>query len=137
MQFTSTAREDVNRAVTLRHGLDRGKPMTWREACQHPSMFDQENSIDAIVRIVDGKIEYIDTVRPEDPTGYFEPRPGYRAPQNPILAALRADCGDPSETVAEVAEWYLLDLDDSGNTPEHIDHARKVLTRLANVYKED
>lgn len=100
----------------------------------------------------------VDTVRPEDPepwkddfggryasisdipdrySAIFDPRPGYRAPQNPVLVAFRIDCADPSETIAEVAEWYLLDLYDSGNLPDHIDHARKVLTRLANAYKED
>ena len=64
-------------------------------------------------------------------------REGARPDPNPILVAFRIDCADPSETVAEVAEWYLLDLDECGNLPEHIDHARKVLTRIMNIHKED
>jgi len=57
-----------------------------------------------------------------------------RSHENPILVAFRIDCADPSETTAEVAEWYLLDLDDSGNLPEHIEDARRILTRLVRVF---
>lgn len=77
---------------------------------------------------------------PDRYSAIFDPRPGYRAPQNPILVALRegTEWDDlPMRTRVRdqldvlLNEPYMFDA-----TPAQIEHARKVLTRLANVYKE-
>lgn len=62
-----------------------------------------------------------------------DPRPEFDHPVNRILVAFREDAKQPGESLAETAEWYLLDLPESGNTPDEIDHARRVLTRIANM----
>lgn len=60
-----------------------------------------------------------------------------RPPVNPILVNLRADLGFDS-TVSELANEYLDEAEgrfdnrwEDDFTPEQIDHAHKVLTRLA------
>ena len=63
----------------------------------------------------------------------FDPRPEYDHPVNRILVAFREDVKQPGESLLATAEWYLLDLPQSRNTPDEIDHARRVLTRLANM----
>lgn len=83
---------------------------------------------------------YIDTVRP----ALYEPRPGYRAPQNLILAyfrhrrdgagfdldyfidALRQVQATGDRQLARV----MFDPHESGYLPEHADHALRVLERL-------
>lgn len=63
----------------------------------------------------------------------FDPRPECDHPVNRILVAFREDVKQLGESLLATAEWYLLDLPQSGNTPDEIDHARRVLTRLANM----
>lgn len=63
---------------------------------------------------------------------HFIPRAEYRAPANPILVDFR---NDPyrQEFGASVLDDYLsgLALGSMEALPEHIEHARKVLARLA------
>lgn len=71
---------------------------------------------------------------------FYEPRPKFdhvqRNPVNPILAIVRQT---PSITAHSWLNKPLLrgELPMSAYTPEEIDHARRVLTRLANLTKED
>lgn len=83
----------------------------------------------------------------------FAPRPEYARPEpNPILVAARNDRMGKAYRTSAVAQWWLdaigqhrqgvpfsilTDQILNRATPAQIDHARKVLTRLANVYKED
>lgn len=85
-------------------------------------------------------VRHSDAPGPDDLAEY-DPRPGYRAPQNPILAAFREQteqqkfeggfCGHG----IEAAYWLQYGEDDpevwAPYAPEHIKHARRVLTRLA------
>lgn len=121
--FTSTAREDVNRTDYYAPDAFEAWP--------------------------------VDTVRPEDPepwkddfgdryasisdvpdrySAIYDPRPGYRPQQNPILAYARQRRAE-GESFATIL-WRVNNGGTSG-TIAQIEHARKVLTRLANIYKED
>jgi len=65
------------------------------------------------------------------PEGGWESEPSvqYNAP-NPILVAFRTD----PEPDADTARFWIAQMDDySTATDAHIDHARRVLTRLANL----
>lgn len=134
--FTSTAREDVNRT-------DYYAPDAF-EAWPVDTVRPEDPEPFYVARRGDGMDGT--PYRTAAPEGVLAPRPGYRAPQNPILAAFRADNPahgmEAGSTVIDLARVYLNGLDDGdfdrteGTLPEHIDHARKVLTRLANIYKE-
>lgn len=59
---------------------------------------------------------------------------------NPILVAFRKWCMKvPTQPISRVARVEVIDLDhgravgQAAATPAHIDHARKVLTRLARL----
>ena len=70
-----------------------------------------------------------------------EPRPEYDNNPNPILVAFREDLPHalvPFVTTQEAAKWWLhlpdyRDMEECFS-PKHIDHARKVLEKLVNVY---
>lgn len=90
------------------------------------------------------------TSSPVGGTGYFrniyDPREKYGRPQNnstnPVLTAFRRqiamqeDEGGFTGLAAEANYWLDMDEDEGvdrgGVTPAHIDHARKVLARLAS-----
>lgn len=61
---------------------------------------------------------------------YYEPRPEYDNNPNPILVEFRE-----AEAPDKVTRW--LDLLDGAEEwpPEHINHARAVLTRLERIYR--
>jgi hypothetical protein len=78
----------------------------------------------------------------------WSPRPEYARPEpNPILVDFRANETRQATGTAKLARLWLSVLSDgrdwerhTGNratSPTQIEHARKVLTRLVNVYKED
>ena len=171
MIFTSTAREDVNRntdpepwACYEQSPVGSGTPSN-RHDHEHEGYVYWEPRPE------------FDTVRPDDPKPWFyallgraregftparsavqetggfvyQPRPGYRAPQNPILVAFREKVAERGEhpywgdTYDSFMDWLDYEHDFGptegsvchGYLPAHIEHARKVLTRLVNIYKED
>lgn len=83
------------------------------------------------------------------PTTYWKPRPEFDRPQhnptNPILEAFRDHVATQwvylpeVSTYAEDVETFDGLRDDSfiGTTPDQIDHARRVLARLASLTKEN
>lgn len=72
---------------------------------------------------------------PVEGSGEWDFRPEFNTPVNPILSGLREDVEgseDFSHNTVSHAEFWLSILEDQEafSTPEHIDHARKVLARL-------
>ena len=84
-------------------------------------------------RYANGDRRVAPEVDPDDPTTR-DPRPEYDHPQhnepNPILVRLRVERSDPAGFVKS-GDLSRMDIDISDATPEHIDHARRVLSRLA------
>lgn len=73
--------------------------------------------------------------------GKFDPRPEYDNNPNPILQEFREfDMVRSASTTRESAAHLLLSFDawipswGKGYTREHIDHAKRVLEKLVNVY---
>ena len=73
--------------------------------------------------------------------GWLKPQ---HNPPNPILTTLRLNCDTPEEDgfTAPIAATYFLhigidNVEPEQASPEHIEHARKVLERLARLIKEE
>ena len=68
----------------------------------------------------------------------YEPRPEYDNNPNPILLAFREDVEDARGDDSGIVEEWLAHLQDAeyhlNHPEEEVDHARKVLTKLVNVY---
>jgi len=134
MQFTSTAREDVNRNVGWPPNFAAPVSVTDTVRPEDPKPWVSSN----------GYRHEVQAWHPISGSDFYDPRPGYRAPQNPILVAFRGRLRYQSMvnpvSSARLAEVWLSDLprygggEHVGDLPEHIEHARKVLTRLAAVF---
>lgn len=64
----------------------------------------------------------------------YAPRPEYAVLDNPLLGALRdckRFCPEDCEDALAWVEWLWQEDRAEGDQPAHIDHARRVLTRLA------
>lgn len=126
MILSSTTRESVNGAGPFYSGQVRPEdPMPW-VCSQHGERYSDEN------------------VRERNPVARcdtYDPRPEYRAPANPILVTFREYVSEwiiSGTTVAALAEDFMSASPtwrDAARQalPEHIVHARKVLTRLSQL----
>jgi hypothetical protein len=79
----------------------------------------------------------------ENPNGDYAtlcPRPEFDVPDNPILAAFRTDWYRPEDGLGQepdVLDYWIDWLDYTApqlHTVKHIEHARRVLQKLAAVY---
>lgn len=74
----------------------------------------------------------------------YAPRPEFNVPDNPILVAFRRSHeGGGSRSWPDLRTWNKSIVTDNGGfwschyKPAHIEHARRVLEKLSNVYRED
>lgn len=120
MIFTSTAREAIGPDVRPED------PKPW-DGNTAPPAFPDENRFEYEVGL--------ELVFNDIALGY-DPRPGHRAPQNPILADFRSAVSDPRNKGMSPSEVALAWTQEPGHfmnydVPEHVEHAWKVLTGLA------
>lgn len=119
MMFTSTSRESIDKY---------GDPHPYRLDLGAVRPEDPRPWVSHAGRFVNYKSDMV--VWPRS----FDPRPEYRAPANPILVAFRAnrDAGSSVEARHVLRDFYHFVIDEAPDAlPEHIEHARKVLSRLA------
>ena len=136
--FTSTAREDVNRSVGWPPNFAAPVSVTDTVRPEDPEPWVSSN----------GFRHEVQAWHPISGSDFYDPRPGYRAPQNPILVAFREKVAERGEhpywgdTYDSFMDWLDYEHDFGptegsvchGYLPAHIEHARKVLTRLAAVF---
>lgn len=124
--FASRTPESMNtdpEPWALRHYDGDVRPRGWEECQKRPEWHDRENSLDYLPR-------------PE-----FTPKTTH--PANPALVEFRYLWSGQPDMLDIADYWVAEQLESDGEnapmhdyTPEQVDHARRVLSRLAHLTKE-